>query len=95
MSRPIEPPCYYMLRCNSCKIDFTRLLATSEAELLHPADYEEVAEQAGTQNANALESFHAQHRGHDLVAIPDPLGNPQGAPQPPATTGSQTKRKSP
>jgi len=82
---------YYMLRCQTCKEDFRRLLATSEDELLYP-DYEEVAETAGSHNAESLEAFHDQHHGHVLRAVEDSTVDVPNPPRP--QPSSQTKRKS-
>lgn len=61
---------YYILQCETCKEKFLPILATTQNELLYP-EYEEVQEQVGTRNADALQDFHDRHRGHTLTVILD------------------------
>jgi hypothetical protein len=59
---------YYKLRCVTCNVDFKPLRATEPGELLYP-DYERSKVEAGCTNAEALELFHLEHRGHCLEEV--------------------------
>lgn len=56
------------LRCNTCGETFMPLVATTPNELLRP-DYDRCKEQAGESNADRLEAFHGEHRGHELEEV--------------------------
>ena len=61
---------YYLLRCDDCGERLNRIVANDPDELLHPWDWERAKEEAGELNAEALEDFHAAHRGHALSVHP-------------------------
>lgn len=59
---------YYALECTDCKVRFPSVLATSEQELLQPY-FDDMAEQAGTNNAESFERFFSEHQRHSLEAV--------------------------
>jgi hypothetical protein len=82
---------YYMLKCQTCKIAFRPLLASSPDELLFP-DYDEVRDTCGNMNADNLERFHDEHEGHRLKAVIDSTVDPPSLPAHPQADASTPAR---
>ena len=58
----------FALKCSDCTKRFSAVVASSREELLVP-DFEDMAEQAGSGNADRFETFFHEHRWHHLDTI--------------------------
>jgi len=56
------------LKCLDCDKVFSAVVSNVERELLIP-DFEQMAEQAGSMNADRFQTFFEEHRGHRLDTV--------------------------
>ena len=67
-SLSVPAPKHWALKCHTCNLVTSSVIATSRDEILVP-DFEQLHDQLGHSNARRFEEFYWEHMGHGLEAI--------------------------
>lgn len=76
-----------LLHCTKCRESFPAVVSRDPDELLHP-DWDVLAEQAGTVNADRYQEFFMAHMGHGLTTRSANAIKPQAVSTPKKSTNT-------